>query len=69
MHYPPVHGFSYFADMLGEIALPHTDAFGARQLTLPLHPGLDHDDVVRVVKALKHALPDRCEAAKRPEED
>ncbi|MCG8546210.1 MAG: DegT/DnrJ/EryC1/StrS family aminotransferase [Alphaproteobacteria bacterium] len=69
VHYPPVHRFSYFADMLGEIALPHTDAFGARQLTLPLHPGLNHDDVVRVVKALKHALPDRCEAVSRPEED
>jgi dTDP-4-amino-4,6-dideoxygalactose transaminase len=56
IHYPPVHTFSYFLERFGEISLPNTEEFGARQLTLPLHPGLDSYDVTRVVTAVKDAL-------------
>jgi len=56
IHYPPVHTFSYFRERFGEVSLPNTEEFGARQLTLPLHPGLDSYDVTRVVTAVKDAL-------------
>ena len=56
VHYPPVHTFSYFQDSMGALSLPSTEAFGMRQLTLPLHPKLDDYDVTRVVTELKAAL-------------
>ena len=56
VHYPPVHTFSYFQDSMGALSLPSTEAFGMRQLTLPLHPKLDDYDVMRVVTELKAAL-------------
>ena len=56
VHYPPVHRFSYYRRRLGEHLLPHTDEFHARELTLPLHPGLTFDDVDRVVISLAQAL-------------
>jgi dTDP-4-amino-4,6-dideoxygalactose transaminase len=36
--------------------LPHTEAFAARELTLPLHPKLADGDVETVADALAAAL-------------
>jgi dTDP-4-amino-4,6-dideoxygalactose transaminase len=52
VHYPPVHRFSFYERVLGQTSLPRTEDFSARELTLPLHPGLDAADVDRVVKSL-----------------
>jgi len=50
IHYPPIHTFSWYRSHLGETSLPVTEAFAARELSLPLHPGLDEADVDRVVE-------------------
>jgi dTDP-4-amino-4,6-dideoxygalactose transaminase len=36
--------------------LPHTEDFAARELTLPLHPGLQEEDVWYVVRTLAGIL-------------
>ncbi len=56
MHYPPLHRFSRYVDTFGDISLPNTDAFADVELTLPLHPRLTEDDVLRVVTSLRSAL-------------
>lgn len=56
VHYPAVHQFDYYRRSYGRIALPHTERFAERQLTLPLHPALSVADVERVVAALLRAL-------------
>jgi dTDP-4-amino-4,6-dideoxygalactose transaminase len=52
VHYPPIHRFAFYLRTFGEIAVPVTEAFCARQLTLPLHPRLSDADVDRVVRSL-----------------
>jgi len=56
IHYPPVHLFSYYRNLIPAESLPNTEAFCSRELSLPLHPSLDEDDVTRVVTALKDAF-------------
>jgi dTDP-4-amino-4,6-dideoxygalactose transaminase len=56
MHYPPIHRFAFYLRTFGEIAVPVTEAFCARQLTLPLHPRLSDADVDRVVRSLGTTL-------------
>jgi dTDP-4-amino-4,6-dideoxygalactose transaminase len=38
------------------VSVPVTEAFAARELTLPLHPKLGLTDVARVLDALQEAL-------------
>lgn len=56
IHYPPIHRFSYHAARLGPQELPHTEAFAARELSLPLHPKLTNEDVDYVLERLDGAL-------------
>ncbi|MEX1294889.1 MAG: DegT/DnrJ/EryC1/StrS family aminotransferase [Candidatus Limnocylindrales bacterium] len=56
MHYPPIHRFDAYRRTYGERHLPTTEAFAARELTVPLHPKLTDDDVDRVVSSLADAL-------------
>jgi len=56
VHYPPIHRFDYYRRTFGTAALPLTEQFGERELTLPLHPALSAEDVDRVVVALRTAL-------------
>lgn len=60
IHYPPIHQFSSFA---GGPALPRSEGLAARQLTLPLYPGLDSDKVAYVCAALLEAVGRQREAA------
>ncbi len=55
-HYPPAHLFSWHGKTLPKTRLPRTEDFAARELTLPLHPGLREDDVHYVVRALAEIL-------------
>lgn len=48
IHYPPIHGFSFHQVRLGDQHLPRTEDFAARELSLPLHPGLEEEDIDRV---------------------
>jgi dTDP-4-amino-4,6-dideoxygalactose transaminase len=54
VHYPPVHGFSIFAD--GAPELPLTEAYGARAVTLPLFAHMSDEQQDLVVDAVAAAL-------------
>jgi dTDP-4-amino-4,6-dideoxygalactose transaminase len=56
VHYPAIHQFAYYRNLVGHLRLPHTESFSRRELTLPLHPGLRPADVDRVVGALTAAM-------------
>ncbi len=52
VHYVPVHWQPYYVDRYGKLDLPGAEAYYRRCLSLPLYPGLQDDDVQRVVDAL-----------------
>jgi dTDP-4-amino-4,6-dideoxygalactose transaminase len=56
IHYPPVHLFSYYRGLYPDVALPKSEEFCRRELSLPLHPALAEADVDRVVTGLRTAL-------------
>jgi dTDP-4-amino-4,6-dideoxygalactose transaminase len=56
VHYPPVHQFSYYRGLFPDVALPKTEEFSRRELSIPLHPSLTLEDVHRVVAGLRMAL-------------
>ncbi|MDM8543773.1 DegT/DnrJ/EryC1/StrS family aminotransferase [Desulfococcaceae bacterium HSG9] len=56
IHYHPIHLFSYYKKMFPNPVLPQTEKFAARELTLPLHPGLNENDIDRVVGALSESV-------------
>jgi dTDP-4-amino-4,6-dideoxygalactose transaminase len=59
IHYPPIHRFSFYRMNLKgkETKLPLTEYVGAHQVTLPLHPLLEEEDVVFVCERIKRILP------------
>ena len=56
VHYIPVHRQPYYRRLYGPQTLPGADAYYARCLSLPLHPGMRDDDPARVVAALERLL-------------
>jgi len=56
IHYPPVHQFSYHRQHCPAGPLPHTEAVGAREVTLPLYPAMSREDVETVAGAVAAAL-------------
>ena len=60
LHYPPVHCFSAFDDG-AQPALPRTEAFAGRVITLPMHAGMSDKAPQEIVTALGACLAD-CEA-------
>ncbi len=59
-HFPPVHLFSLYRRQFGsgEGMLPRTEAFAAREITLPLHAGMADADVEYVGRVITSALQD-----------
>lgn len=55
VHYQPVHRMSIYQDSYKKELLL-TQIVGKHELTLPLHPGLEFEDIERVVKVLKQCL-------------
>jgi dTDP-4-amino-4,6-dideoxygalactose transaminase len=55
VHYPPAHKFSAFRDRFS-VELPVTEAFAAREVTLPLFPGMTDEDTEAVVSAVMEGL-------------
>jgi dTDP-4-amino-4,6-dideoxygalactose transaminase len=45
IHYPPIHHFSAFKKTGERVNLPFTEAYAARELTLPLYPSLSTKQV------------------------
>ena len=56
IHYPPVHRMTFYREICPGFALPRTDAFARRELTLPLHPRMTPATVELVVNSLAAAL-------------
>ena len=56
IHYPPVHRFSWYQSRFPCVHLPRTEEFCRRELTLPLHPKLEEQQVESIVRALALAL-------------
>jgi dTDP-4-amino-4,6-dideoxygalactose transaminase len=55
-HYPPIHLLSLYRERFPGLHLPLTEEFSTRELTVPLHPKMQMEDVERVVDALADAL-------------
>ncbi len=53
MHYPPIHRFSAYRS---EVALPLTEEYARRAVTLPLFPGIGEEQIELVVRSLGEAL-------------
>ena len=62
LHYPPIHLFSAF-ETLGTAALPKTEEFSKRVITLPMYPGLPDEAPGRIVSELALALDQLAGAA------
>jgi dTDP-4-amino-4,6-dideoxygalactose transaminase len=56
IHYPPVHQFSYYRQRYPGVVLPLTEAVAAREVTLPLYPGMKDADVEYVLVSAFEAL-------------
>jgi dTDP-4-amino-4,6-dideoxygalactose transaminase len=56
IHYPPIHQFSYYREMYSGVMLPLTEAAAAREVTLPLYPTMNQEQVATVVSAVKEAI-------------
>lgn len=56
VHYIPVHLQPYYRARYGKANLPGAVAYYERCLSLPLFPGMEHDDVLRVRDALARSL-------------
>ena len=58
IHYPPIHKFTAYADInqATRASLPVTEEVVAREVTLPLYPGLSENDVLTVAQAVQNAM-------------
>jgi len=56
IHYPPVHQLSFYRARDPSVHLERTEEFAQRELTLPLHPRMQEEDVVRVATALRSVI-------------
>ena len=55
IHYPPIHHFSAFQAAFPHVDLPVTEAFAARELTLPLYPSLEEGLVDTIVSSVLYS--------------
>ncbi len=53
-HYPPVHLFSYIRERHGRIHLDVTEDLSKREVTLPLYPCLEEEEVDYILEVLKN---------------
>jgi dTDP-4-amino-4,6-dideoxygalactose transaminase len=58
MHYPPIHLFTYYRKMFGfgEGMLPKTEFVGEHEVTLPLYPMMNEEDVEYIVNCITEVL-------------
>ena len=61
VHYPPVHGFSIYAD--GAPSLPLTDRYGASTITLPMFAHMTEEQQDLVLASLADALSTQAASA------
>mgnify|MGYP000872390503 CR=1 FL=1 len=56
IHYPPIHLLTLYRERFPDTHLPKTEDFARRELTLPLHLGMDRDSIETVTAALAQAV-------------
>lgn len=58
IHFPAIHLQQYYFEKykISEAALPHASLAGRSILSLPLHPNLEENDVLKVASVIKKAL-------------
>lgn len=56
IHYRPIHDFSAIKTRFSDVHLPVTEAFGSRQLTLPLYPSMTPDQVDAVATSVARSV-------------
>jgi dTDP-4-amino-4,6-dideoxygalactose transaminase len=56
IHYPPIHKFENYQELAKGNRLSITEAVSSREVTLPLYPKMDPDDVNLVVQVCMEAL-------------
>jgi dTDP-4-amino-4,6-dideoxygalactose transaminase len=56
VHYPPIHGFTYYRETVPPRPLPETDAVARRLLTLPLFGRMTDEQVDAVIEGLLDAV-------------
>ena len=56
VHYPPIHRFSYYAELGRRRPLPVTDEVSGRIVTLPLFPHMTEEQVELVAQSLADHL-------------
>jgi dTDP-4-amino-4,6-dideoxygalactose transaminase len=56
IHYPPIHHFSYYRQRYPGVSLPTTESIAAREVTLPLYPGMSDENVDYVLEAMRESL-------------
>ena len=61
IHYPPIHRFSAYSKWAARTSLAVTDDLAARELTLPLYPGLSPEGVELVIDALAESYRQICQ--------
>lgn len=49
IHYPPIHQFTYYRELYPNVSLPVTEDVAAREVTLPLYPTMDYQDIDWVI--------------------
>ena len=59
VHYIPIYRLPYYRDVLGypQDTCPAAEEYYAGAISLPIFPGMDDDDLERVVAELRAALP------------
>jgi dTDP-4-amino-4,6-dideoxygalactose transaminase len=56
IHYPPIHQFTYYQGRFPGLRLPQTEQAAAREITLPLYPGMNVEQVKIVTDAVERAI-------------
>ncbi len=57
IHYPPAHSFSYYRACFGQVSLPRTEAAAAREVTLPLYPGMgERSEIEFLIEVMMNSL-------------
>ena len=56
IHYPAIHTFSYYRDLYPIMSLPISEGIAAQELTLPLFPTMEEEQVENVVNAQRASV-------------
>ncbi len=56
IHYPPIHQFSYYLGRYPGVVLPQTEHAAAREVTLPLYPGMNGNAIQTVIDAVRSGV-------------